>query len=43
MMKSDNYLEEQKYIRAKKRVQELKGYYWHLAVYIAINLFLSVT
>jgi hypothetical protein len=41
MMKSDNYLQEQKYIRAKKRVEELKGYYWHLAIYIVINLFLS--
>jgi len=40
-MKSDNYLQEQKYIRAKKRVEELKGYYWHLAIYIVINLFLS--
>ena len=41
IMKIDNYLQEQKYIRAKKRVVELKGYYWHLATYIVVNLVLS--
>ncbi|MFQ3296885.1 MAG: hypothetical protein ACI9JT_001807 [Polaribacter sp.] len=41
MMKPDNYLQEQKYISAKKRVEALKGYYWHVAIYIVINLFLS--
>ena len=40
-MKPDNYLQEQKYIRAKKRIEDLKGYYWHLASYIVVNLFLS--
>jgi hypothetical protein len=40
-MKPDNYLQEQKYIRAKKRIEELKAYYWHLAIYIVVNLFLS--
>ncbi|QTE23513.1 2TM domain-containing protein [Polaribacter cellanae] len=40
-MEANNRLQEQKYIRAKKRVEELKGYYWHLVTYIIINLFLS--
>lgn len=33
---------EERYLRAKKRVDELKSFYIHLAVYIAINLFLSI-
>lgn len=40
-MKTDNHLEEQKYILAKKRVEEIKGFYIHLAVYIIVNLFIS--
>jgi hypothetical protein len=40
-MKTDNYIQEQKYFKAKKRVEELKAYYWHLAIYVIINLFLS--
>lgn len=27
------------YERAKKRVDELKGFYWHLAIYIIFNSF----
>lgn len=33
--------EEVKYLQAKKRVEELKGYYWHLAIYLIINTFIS--
>ncbi|MGB0880517.1 MAG: 2TM domain-containing protein [Polaribacter sp.] len=40
-MKRDNFNEEHSYIRAKKRVKILKGFYWHLIVYIVINLFIS--
>jgi len=40
-MESDNHLQEQKYIRAKRRVEDLKGYYWHLAIYVLVNLFLT--
>ena len=36
-------METKKYIKAKKRVEELKGFYIHLSVYIAVNLFLSGT
>lgn len=37
----NNYLKEQQYARAKKRVKDIKGFYSHLSVYIVINLFLS--
>ncbi|WP_282162754.1 2TM domain-containing protein [Ulvibacterium marinum] len=33
------YLDKQ--IKAKKRVEELKGFYWHLASYVVVNLFIS--
>lgn len=36
-----NYLEEQSYLRAKKRVKEIKGFYVHLSVYIIINIAIS--
>lgn len=41
-MKS-KYLEEQKYIVAKKRVEKIKGFYWHLITYIVVNVIISVT
>lgn len=36
-----NYSTEQSYLRAKKRVKEIKGFYTHLVVFIVINLFIS--
>jgi len=39
----ENYIEEDKYIRAKKKVEKLKGFYWHLASYLVVNLFISIT
>lgn len=36
------FTKEEKYLRAKKRVEELKGFYIHLGVYILVNLFLSI-
>lgn len=36
----NNYTEEQKYIRAKKKVKAIKGFYVHLTVYVVINVFL---
>ncbi|MDP5092585.1 MAG: 2TM domain-containing protein [Polaribacter sp.] len=38
-----NFKTEQSYIRAKKRVKEIKGFYTHLVVFIVINLFISGT
>jgi hypothetical protein len=37
----DSVTKEKRYLKAKKRVEELKGFYIHLANYIAVNLFLS--
>lgn len=37
----NDFIEEQRYIKAKKRVKDIKGFYSHFAVYIAVNLFLS--
>ncbi|MGI9552378.1 MAG: 2TM domain-containing protein [Aurantibacter sp.] len=28
--------------RARKRIEELKGFYWHLASYLAVNLVISI-
>ncbi|MFY9241731.1 MAG: 2TM domain-containing protein [Polaribacter sp.] len=36
-----NFLQEQNYIKAKKRVKEIKGFYIHLSVFIIINIFIS--
>lgn len=38
-----DYDEDKKLERAKKQVAELKGFYIHLAVYIAVNLFITTT
>lgn len=34
------YAKEEAYIRAKKRLDKIVGFYWHLAVYVVVNLFL---
>lgn len=36
-------LEEQKYIRAKKRVKAIKGFYVHLTIFILVNAFLLIS
>ena len=35
---SDN--EKKKYEQAKKRVEEIKGFYTHLIIYVLVNIFL---
>jgi len=35
----ENY-EEDKYAKAKKKVEDIKGFYSHLTVYIVVNIFL---
>ncbi|WP_442266190.1 2TM domain-containing protein [Tenacibaculum sp. ZS6-P6] len=30
----NNYIEEQRYLKAKKKVKEIKGFYVHLALYL---------
>lgn len=39
MTMDTKYLDKQ--LKAKKRVEDLKGFYWHLASYVAVNLFIS--
>ena len=36
-----NYLKEQQYLKAKKRVKEIKGFYAHFSAYMVVNIFLS--
>lgn len=36
-----NFIKKQNYIRAKKRVKDIKGFYIHLIVYVLVNLFIS--
>lgn len=38
-----DYLEEDRYLRAEKRVKEIKGFYWHLFWYLAVNMFSCVS
>ena len=35
------YLKEQQYLNAKKRVKEIKGFYSHFLIYLIINIFIS--
>ncbi|MFY0604114.1 MAG: 2TM domain-containing protein [Flavobacteriaceae bacterium] len=37
----DNNKEDRKYIRARKRVDELKKYYKHLTAYILVNILIT--
>lgn len=37
-----NYTEEERYRQAKKRVDEIKGFYGNLTAYIIVNAFLVV-
>ena len=36
-----DFTEEQIYLRAKKRVKAIKGFYVHFLVYILVNIFIS--
>ena len=40
-MDHQDYIKEQQYIKAKKKVKDIKGFYSHLSVYIVINIFIS--
>lgn len=37
-----NYNEEERYYKAKKRVEEIKGFYGNLTAYVLVNLFLII-
>jgi hypothetical protein len=36
----NDFEREEAYLRAKKRVKEITGFYWHLGAYVIVNLFL---
>lgn len=36
-----NFMQEQNYLKAKKKVKEIKAFYIHLTVYILVNIFIS--
>ncbi|MDG1040636.1 MAG: 2TM domain-containing protein [Polaribacter sp.] len=40
-MRDEETLKGIKYLKAKKRVEKIKGFYVHLIVYIVVNCFLS--
>jgi len=42
-MEKIEFTEEQKYLKAKKKVKEIKGFYIHLAVYLAVNGFIFLS
>lgn len=37
-----DFREEEAYLRAKKRVDAISGFYWHLASYVVVNAFLII-
>jgi len=42
LIDNHNRKETEKYLRAQKRVENIKGFYVHLLVYICVNLFISI-
>lgn len=36
-----DFLKEERYLKAQKRVKEIKGFYWHLFWYVVVNIFLT--
>jgi 2TM domain len=38
----DNFNKEEAFLRAKKKFDKLKGFYWHLASYVVVNMFLII-
>ena len=41
-MESNKYSKENTYLKAKKKVESIKGFYWHLAIYFIVNSFITV-
>ncbi len=36
------FLREEAYLRAQKKVKSLMGFYWHLASYVIVNIFIII-
>ena len=41
-MKTKNRIEQDKYTSAKKKVKRIKGFYRHLAIYLAVNICITI-
>ena len=41
-MEINKYSKEELYLKAKKKVESIKGFYWHFAVYFIVNSFITV-
>ena len=39
---SEEYKKEDAYLRAQKRLKELKGFYWHAFWYAVVNIFIFI-
>ena len=39
----NEYIEEKKYLRAQKRVKDIRGFYAHFIWFVAINLFFMIS
>ena len=37
------YVNEEKYLKARKKLDKLIGFYWHLASYVLVNIFIIAT
>jgi hypothetical protein len=40
---SRDHVREEAYLRAKKKLEKIKGFYWHLAAYIVVNGFIIIS
>jgi hypothetical protein len=41
-METNKYAKDENYLKAKKKVESIKGFYWHLAVYMIINSIITI-
>ncbi len=40
--REEQYSKEEAYLRAKEKVKKLLGFYWHVASYVIVNLFIII-
>ncbi len=41
-LKNNNIVEQDRYLRAKKRVKDIKGFYTHALIYIVVNIMIVI-
>lgn len=41
-METKNYAKEERFLKAKKKVESIKGFYRHFAVYMIINVIITI-